>query len=173
MAEHEIILRGLRVLDALGRRAEAGEEVPAAAAERLIAFLVGFADTHHHHKEEDILFPALEEAGFPRDGGPVGVMLHEHEQGRALIATLKETAPRAGWTPGVRARFAEAARGYRLLLSAHIEKENQILFRMADRALPREEQRRVDEAFDAFEAAHAADRARFEAEVDRLVRELL
>jgi hemerythrin-like domain-containing protein len=170
--EHEIILRGLRVLEALAARAARGEEVPAKAVGEVLEFLGGFADAHHHGKEEEILFPAMERAGFPRDGGPLEVMLHEHEQGRAFIAALRQTAPRAGGTHAERMRFAAAARGYAQLLSAHIDKENQVLFVMADQAIAPDEQRRVDEAFDLFERDFGARRALHEAAVGRLSSDL-
>ena len=98
MEEHEIILRGLRVLEVLAAKAARGDPVPPQAVDQMIGFLTGFADTHHHHKEEEILFPALEDAGLPSDGGPVGVMLQEHVQGRALIAALRQAAPRVNGT---------------------------------------------------------------------------
>jgi len=173
MEEHEIILRGLRVLEALAAKAARGDPVPAQAVDALLAFLTEFADAHHHGKEEAILFPALEEAGFPRDAGPVGVMLDEHVQGRGLISALREAASRASGIPDARARFAAAARAYGQLLSAHIEKENHVLFPMADQAIPREDQQRVDEAFDGFEREFAARRNHHEGAVARLSRELL
>jgi hemerythrin-like domain-containing protein len=40
-----------------------------------------YADRQHHVKEEDLLFLELEKKGMPRDGGPVGVMLMEHQFG--------------------------------------------------------------------------------------------
>jgi hemerythrin-like domain-containing protein len=170
--EHEIILRGLRVLEALAAKAMRGDEVPAKAVGELLEFLGGFADAHHHGKEEEILFPAMERAGFPRDAGPLAVMLHEHEEGRDLIATLRKTAPRAAGTPGERTQFAAAARGYAQLLSAHIDKENQVLFVMADQAIPPAEQRQVDDAFDVFERDFGARRAMHEAAVGRLSSDL-
>ncbi len=173
MEEHEIILRGLRVLEALADRAARGVEVPAKAVGDALDFLTEFADVHHHHKEEEILFPALEEAGYPRDGGPVGVMLHEHIQGRGLIRALREAAPQASGDTAARARFADTARAYTSLLSAHIDKENQILFPMADKVLEGDAQRRVDQDFDTFENASAARRTQQEGAVTRLLRELL
>jgi hemerythrin-like domain-containing protein len=166
--EHEIILRGLRVLEALAATAMRGEEVPGKVLAELLEFLGGFADAHHHGKEEEILFPAMERAGFPLDGGPLAVMLHEHEEGRDLIATLQKTAARAGGTHAERMQFAVAARSYAQLLSAHIDKENQVLFVMADRVIAPDEQRRVDEAFDVFEREFGARRALHEAAVGRL-----
>ena len=173
MEEHEIILRGLGVLNALADRASLGAEVPAKAVGDTLDFLTQFADIHHHHKEEEILFPALEEAGFPRDAGPVGVMLHEHIQGRGLIRALRAAAPEAAGDAGARAHFADTARAYTALLSAHIDKENQIIFPMADRAIAGEAQRRVEEEFDTFERASAARRTQQEDAVTRLLRELL
>ena len=61
-----------------------------------LGFLKEFADKCHHGKEEGILFPALTAAGLPSQGGPVGVMLHEHVEGRALIQEM-EKAVRASW----------------------------------------------------------------------------
>ena len=173
MEEHEIILRGLSVLDALAGRATRGVEVPAKAVDETLDFLSQFADIHHHHKEEEILFPALEEAGLPREGGPVGVMLQEHVEGRALISALRAAAPRAGGDAAARAQFADTAHAYTALLTAHIGKENNVLFPMADQAINGADRRRVEEEFDAFEVASAARRTQQEGIVARLARELL
>ena len=173
MEEHEIILRGLRVLEALADRATRGVEVPTKAVGETIEFLAQFADIHHHHKEEEILFPALEEAGLPRDGGPVGVMLQEHVQGRELISALRAAAPRAAGDAAARAQFANTAHAYTALLTAHIDKENHVLFPMADQAIGGADVRRVEEEFDAFEVASAARRTQQEGVVARLARELL
>jgi hemerythrin-like domain-containing protein len=151
MEEHEIILRALDVLEAHAHR---GKQPPPA----LLEFFKEFADAHHHGKEEEILFPALEEAGFPHDAGPVGVMLHEHKQGRQLTAALRDPA-----------QFADAALAYSAMLRAHIEKENQILFPMADRAV--EDQRRVDQAFDDFEHQWKERRSKYESAIAALAKE--
>lgn len=153
MEEHEIILQGLRVLKAV---AERGEQPPPP----LLDFFTAFADEHHHGKEEQILFPALEKAGFSRNAGPVAVMLHEHTQGRALTAALRDPAS-----------FATAAPAYVALLTAHIAKENQVLFPMADRAV--QDQSAVDQAADDFELASADRRVKHEAAIARLSKDLL
>jgi hemerythrin-like domain-containing protein len=85
MEEHLLIERALRMLVSLAERGKPGLEIAS-----VLSFLTEFADGHHHNKEEKILFPALEEAGFPSDDGPVAVMLHEHTLGRSLIASLRE-----------------------------------------------------------------------------------
>lgn len=154
MEEHERILAVLDVQEALCADIRRGEQPPAGLCEQIVNFMRVFADDRHHHKEEDLLFPALEQAGLPRDGGPVGVMLHEHEIGRGWITRMAEAARR--WSDGDVAglgAFAAAATEHAGLLRAHIEKENQILFPMAERFLDADTKRRLAEQFAARDAA--------------------
>jgi hemerythrin-like domain-containing protein len=120
--EHEHIENALAVLEVLAERAERGAAVPRVAADALVDFFRRFTDGCHHAKEENALFPALEAHGLPRLGGPVGVMLHEHEEGRALLGSLAETARGCDGDAEARSRFAAAARAYDCLLGGHIRK---------------------------------------------------
>lgn len=140
--EHEVILRALTLLERLGQRFEAGESVDREGLAWLREFFGTFADRCHHGKEEQHLFPALERQGIPREGGPLGVMLSEHEEGRALIRAMAQGDDR---------QAAAAIRQYVALLRAHIEKENGVLFPMAEHVLPAEEQHGLLLAFEAVE----------------------
>ncbi|HUL60202.1 MAG TPA: hemerythrin domain-containing protein [Anaeromyxobacteraceae bacterium] len=120
---------------------------------RFVAFLREFADGCHHGKEEDVLFAAMVANGFPKDGGPIAVMLHEHTQGRALIRALARKAEQAGdWSGEDRQAIADAAAAYGSLLHAHIHKEDAILYPMAEQHLPPEAMERVGEDCARFEA---------------------
>lgn len=159
--EHEVILRALALLERFGQRLEAGKPVDRAGLAWLREFFGTFADRCHHGKEEQHLFPALERHGIPRAGGPLGVMLHEHEEGRALLRAMAQGDDR---------RTAEAIARYAALLRAHIDKENGVLFPLAERVLPEEEQRGLAHAFEAVEEAVAGSGAheRILAELARL-----
>lgn len=126
MHDHIPILGALETMECLMSKRELGETVDYRDLETILDFLVEFADRWHHSKEERILFPALVEAGLPLEGGPVGMMLKEHEQGRALLRRLHQ-ALRANAIE----LFAFHAEMYRRLLVDHIAKEEQILFPMA------------------------------------------
>ncbi len=136
-AEHRVIERVLGVLERL--LAQPLESAPAvtAALRDCVRFFRLFADACHHGKEEDMLFPALESAGIPRDGGPIGVMLHEHRLGRQYVARMAaELDGLEAGDAGARERFVAAARAYIDLLSAHIYKEDNVLFAMGERVTP-------------------------------------
>jgi hemerythrin-like domain-containing protein len=150
MKEHAAITRMLDILEGGCRRLDAGIPVPRADLEQMVEFFVVFADTCHHAKEEKHLFPALEGAGVPRERGPIGVMLNEHELGRKYIGEMKDALAR--WEDeGAHSGFVSAARGYRNLLLLHIQKENNVLFPLADMRLSAPEQERILQAFDALE----------------------
>ncbi len=153
--EHEAILKMLTAVEETSRQIEAGRRVAPETLSGLLEFFRLFADRCHHGKEEDLLFPMLEQKGMPRHGGPVGVMLYEHDQGRALIREMVEAAQdyssgEAGATASL-ARWAAAARDYSALLRGHIDKENQVLFVIAERLLTDAEQEELAGKFEKVE----------------------
>ena len=150
--EHDAILRMLDASDEVANRLQRDEQVAPEVLGGLLEFFQLFADRCHHGKEEDLLFPLLEKKGLPRSGGPLAVMLHEHTLGRALVRQMAQaTQEFAAGQPVAGRRWAEAAREYGGLLRAHIQKENNILFVMAERMLSDEEQTGLTEAFEKVE----------------------
>jgi hemerythrin-like domain-containing protein len=152
-SEHRVIEQVLHCLEQIADEGRAQGRVEAEPARDAIAFLRNFADRCHHGKEENHLFPALEAAGFPRHGGPVGVMLHEHDLGRQHIGQMDAALEPA--TTGQAAtveQFWAHAHGCVDLLRQHIAKEDQILFALADRVFSPEDQAALLEAFGHVEA---------------------
>lgn len=152
MEEHRAIERMLRIVEEVCRRLEAGQEIPADDLEQIVEFIQTFADRCHHGKEEDLLFIEMEKAGIPRQGGPIGVMLVEHEQGRAHVRAVKEavTAYKAG-DRSVIPTLVQNALGYVSLLQQHIYKEDNILYQMANMHLSEEQERSLLEGFERVE----------------------
>ncbi|MEM3061405.1 MAG: hemerythrin domain-containing protein, partial [Candidatus Bathyarchaeia archaeon] len=71
---------------------DSGERVEPGHLEQVLEFIKFFADKCHHGKEEDLLFPAMEEAGIPKGGGPIGMMLTEHAMGRGYVKAMSKAA---------------------------------------------------------------------------------
>ncbi len=150
--EHEAILKMLDVTEKVANRLQRGEAVRQEVLANLQEFFRLFADQCHHGKEEDLLFPLLEQKGVPRAGGPIGVLLDEHEEGRSLIRQMRDAAEAAkSGVTGAGSRWAGAARRYAGLLRGHIEKENNVLFMMAERVLSPREQEQLAEDFEKLE----------------------
>jgi hemerythrin-like domain-containing protein len=91
------------------------------------------------------------ERGFPTQGGPIAVMLSEHQAGRTFIRGMAKGAARIGSDPQAGEQVRHNGFGYIELLRNHIAKENQVLFPMADRTLSAEDQHDLAQAFERFE----------------------
>lgn len=112
--------------------------------DEVVDIIRNFADGLHHAKEENMLFPMLVDKGIPAENGPVGVMLHEHVQGRNFVAEMALGS--IDWREGRKdaaARINQALQGYAILLQNHIAKENNILFRMADNLMSAQEEEKM------------------------------
>ena len=104
-----------------------------------VDFIRNYADRFHHAKEEDVLFIALVKNGMPEKQSPIEAMLMEHDQGRAFVSALETAAEKAlagelGQVPLIAAN----AKSYAALLRGHIDKEDSILYPLAERVLPEE-----------------------------------
>ena len=155
--EHRVIER---VLDALDRYVDKSATVlPSGEKAELllfVEFIQEFADRCHHGKEEDILFAEMLKVGFPREAGPLGVMFHEHQQGRAFVSELKRLGEqKEPWTDADREQLFRAASGYVTLLRQHIRKEDGVLYPMAEAQLPAEAMRSIGQRFQEFDRRQA------------------
>lgn len=153
ITEHEAVTITLKILDRICKEMETTGDISSPDhLEQLFEFFRTFVDKCHHGKEEALLFPALEEVGVSREGGPIGVMLKEHQQGRDLVEKMK--AALARYSEGNREAVPDLmqhARAYIVLLTQHIDKENNVLFPMAGRHLASEKQAELGEGFEAIE----------------------
>jgi hemerythrin-like domain-containing protein len=134
--DHVYILRLTDVMEKITKT----ESPDCSDLEAVVYLIRNYADGFHHGKEEKILFPALEVKGFSPHQGPVAVMLSEHVQGRNFVKEMAEYIAlyKKNDIKALEKVFINMT-GYVNLLRNHISKENNILFRMADRVLSAED----------------------------------
>jgi len=150
--EHRVIERILKILDAACERLEKGEHVSPDIFKKAIDFIRVFADQCHHGKEEETLFPLIEQRGVPRVGGPIGVMLMEHDRGRSFVRALDEAVKKyEQGEENAETAIIKNARGYTGLLAEHIPKEDDILYPLAEKVLTQEDRKKLIEKFEKVE----------------------
>lgn len=132
---------------AFSARAAGDLEAARALFERFARGLI-----RHIGFEEDLLFPALESAaGWSMHAGPTAVMRAEHVEIRAAVRLLRDAIgdPSVDAAP-LRERLHGA-------LGPHNEKEERILYPMADRALSGSGSDELVAAIQAYEAPQEAE----------------
>lgn len=151
--EHVLIKQWLAlipgVIEEMDLSSEAGKEVIAGGVD----FMRSYADRLHHGKEEKILF-----GYFDEKAEIIQAMLSDHDTGRGHVGAIREALER-GDGDAVTARLA----AFRELLSAHIKKEDEILFPWMDRSLTDSDKIALMDRFAAADGAleeGLADRCR-------------
>ncbi|MBE0476766.1 MAG: hemerythrin domain-containing protein [Coriobacteriia bacterium] len=150
--EHRAVMAVLGVIEEMEQRFEEARSVPAEDMRDILEFLREFVDACHHAKEERMLFPAMREAGVAGAEDTIGLLIGEHVMGRNYVGRIAERLDRyeAGDVTVAR-ELAGDLHGYAELLRRHIDTEEDVLFPMADEALPPEERRRLAEAYEEHE----------------------
>jgi len=146
--EHEGIKVMLDIMEKVCDKLKTTGGIDTGHFDGILEFLKVFVDKCHHGKEEELLFPALVAAGIP-EKGPIAVALDEHKTGRTYVRAMSQAYDE--FTAGDRSssrQIMQEAGNYISLLRSHIDKENNILFVMADSHLSEQKQ---DELFEGFE----------------------
>jgi len=148
--EHRVIERMLKLLWDASNRLERGNEIDLEFFVDAGDFFSNFADKCHHAKEENLLFEKMVERGVPREVGPIPVMLSEHTDGRMHVKKINELAGKK-LGPKEQAQLVENGRDYVSMLTKHIQKEDSILYPMANDVLTAGDQRELEEGFERIE----------------------
>lgn len=152
MHEHRVIEKMIDVLISVTRLIEKGESVDIEDLKAITDFISTFADKCHHGKEEGLLFPAMKRKGVPEEGGPIGVMLVEHEEGRAAVRGMREAIELMAKSDVAASKlFTRNAWRYVNLLVDHIQKEDNILYVMARDVLNHEDMEKLLTEFERVE----------------------
>jgi hemerythrin-like domain-containing protein len=150
--EHEGVKLMLRILGMICDKLDDGEVADTGHLERIMEFFTVFVDKCHHGKEEDLLFPAMVAAKIPGVEGPIAVLLSEHRRGREYVRAIREAIAR--YSAGKREAasiLTGNAKAYSGLLLPHIDKEDNILYPMADASLPEQKHEELREGFERIE----------------------
>ena len=135
--EHDAVLKVLDALEGSIRKKDT------ASSQKSIKLLESEFNRHSLDKEEKALFPEIEKF-IPREGGPTGMMIMEHEDLVDSIKRFKEE---------LKSGNAERTGMHIIdLLRQHISKENNILFMMAEMHLDEKQKSAILKKFEKFDS---------------------
>ena len=132
-SEHELIEAALDRLEA------ALDPLDMPVAARCLEFFTKFADEVHHAKEEEVLFPTVVSELRDMASGAIAAMTKEHFMGRAYLRAAARCYSDAAHGDDVAASlFNSSLSSYVVLMRAHIQKENGVLYPFVERAISEE-----------------------------------
>ena len=132
--DHELIEKVIKAMESTIQLLNDGKKIPESILLPVIDFSKNFTDVCHHSKEENSLFPALEQAGMPRNMGPIAMMLIDHERSREIGKEMENSA-KDYLLSGNSTKLISDMQQYVEHITEHLWKENNRLFMMAEARL--------------------------------------
>ena len=132
--DHDLIEKVIKAMESTIQLLNDGKQIPESILLPVIDFSKNFTDVCHHSKEENSLFPALEQAGMPRNMGPIAMMLMDHERSREIGKEMESSA-KDYISSGNSTKLISDMQQYVEHITEHLWKENNRLFMMAEARL--------------------------------------
>jgi hemerythrin-like domain-containing protein len=132
--DHDLIEKVIKAMESTIQLLNDGKQIPESILLPVIDFSKNFTDVCHHSKEENSLFPALEQAGMPRNMGPIAMMLIDHERSREIGKEMENSA-KDYISSGNSTKLISDMQQYVEHITEHLWKENNKLFMMAEARL--------------------------------------
>jgi len=151
MSEHDDIKELLKIMSKIAGNIKSNNVFYTSDVEDIIEFLNFFIEKSHHGKEE-VYYPKLESYGVLKDTDLLSVMMDEHTLSRNYlkdIYTCVENCKVGNYFSGE--MLAESLINYVLVIENHMQKEENIIFPLADRMLSDEKQDEISKEFEKVE----------------------
>jgi hemerythrin-like domain-containing protein len=158
--EHEYVLLVAGAMEAEAAGIEETGAVDGGRIAQMVEFSRNFTEGDHHTKEEQLLFPLLQERSSTA-AGTISMLLSEHQAARDCIAAVDGALrdvmgadeEKAAAAPAV---IVENLRLYAHLLPLHIGKEDTVLFGLIEVLLSAQEQELLAREFEDLGATPGA-----------------
>ncbi len=168
--DHDLIEKVISAMQTTVSLLKDGKKVPESILLPTIDFAKNFTNVCHHGKEEDTLFPALGKVGIPTNMGPIRMMIMEHETTKKIAEKIEEFA-KTYLDVGDPSNLIEGMELYIEHVKAHLWKENNRLFMMADARL-QAYGKQVEEALQKTEDTKLAELGKTRNYYEKLVKSL-
>ncbi len=168
--DHDLIEKAVSAMKTTASLLKDGKKIPESILLPTIDFAKNFTNVCHHGKEENALFPALAKVGVPTTMGPIAAMLKEHETTKLIAEKIEEFAKKY-LEDGDSANLVDALDVYVEHVSAHLWKENNRLFLMANARLQAYGKEVVD-ALQETETAKLAQLGKTRGDYEKMVDDL-
>ncbi|MGO1367807.1 MAG: hemerythrin domain-containing protein [Senegalia sp. (in: firmicutes)] len=151
--EHDNIKKILKIVRCICVDMVEGKDVDINDFSHIIDFIRNYADKHHHGKEEEILFKYMqEELSLDIGEGPVRGMFIEHDYARSFVINLEMAIKK--YNDGdneSKVDIIANAIGYANLLTNHIFKEDNVIYKYAIAHLSNDTLNKINKEVKAIE----------------------
>lgn len=149
--EHKDIIELLNIMNKIADKIKSKDVFYTSDVEEIIDFLKFFIEKSHHGKEE-IFYPELKFAGIPIELESLSIMMYEHTLAKNYLKDIYSCVENCKIGNSFSGELlADSLKNYVVLIKNHIQKEEEIIFPLADKELSQEKQTDIYRQFENIE----------------------
>jgi hemerythrin-like domain-containing protein len=149
ISEHKLIRLMLKVVDKIAENIKAVKGFYIHDMEKITGFMQHYVGSKHNSKEENYLFPAIEEACKSKDDKMLNFLIHEHSSSQDFVKDISKTIESYKIVGAHScASLADTLIKYSKTNETCMKVEENILFPFADMALTVEKQEQILKKFE-------------------------
>lgn len=148
--EHNMIIVMLNILERVCSSIKSRKKTDLDDLQQIVDLIRVFNGRFHNGKEESCFYPALQQAWIKKEDDIIASIILEHERARELVQQMQKAV---SCNFIATHKFISSSKAFIDLQRHNIERENTILFPLADSMLSHEKQQEIKMNFRIFEEA--------------------
>ncbi len=145
--EHKLLLQAVKTASQIQKIQD--DKIYYSIMHDVILFFRNFSEIYHHPKEENILYPLLQNKSSKMSEEFLHELCDNHADFKSLIGDIENYYVLYDYR-----QLRQAFSSYLELLSNHIKRENKIILSIAGDLLTNEEKEIISEKFDELDERH-------------------
>ena len=150
--EHEEINELLDIMSKIAMKIKSKDVFYPNDVEEIIDYLIIIIDKSHHGKEDEVFYPELISSGIPNEKAPLSIINYEHTLAKRYLKDISSCVVNCKIGNDFSGELlADSLTNYVVVIKNHIQREEEIVFPIANEVLSSEKQNEISQRFEAIE----------------------
>ena len=150
--EHREISELLNIMSIIADNIKSKDVFYPNDVEEIIDYLIIILDKSHQDKEDEVFYPELIMSGVPNDKAPLSIVNYEHTLAKHYLNEISSCVVNCKIGNDFSGDLlADSLTNYVIVIQNHIQREEEIVFPMANEVLSEEKQNEISQKFEDIE----------------------
>jgi len=150
--EHEEINELLDIMSKIALKIKSKDVFYPTDVEEIIDYLIIIIDKSHHGKEDEVFYPELISSGIPKETAPLSIINYEHTLAKRYLKDISSCVVNCKIGNDFSGELlADSLTNYVVVIKNHIQREEEIIFPIANEVLSSEKQNEITQRFEDIE----------------------
>ena len=150
--EHKKINELLDIMSKIALKIKLNDVFYPNDVEEIVNYLLIIIENSHHGKEDDVFYPELISSGIAKDTAPLSIINYEHTISKSYLKDISSCVVNCKIGNDFSGELlADSLTNYVVVIKNHIQREEEVIFPIANEVLSAEKQYEISQRFEDIE----------------------